>query len=61
MRNLATKIKPQPAGRLPVLALDNHPAHHGADRLEVIKTFAKPAYTPAYSCEVSFFIIWHFV
>ena len=56
MRNLATKIKPQPERRLPVLVLDNHPAHHGEDRLKVIKTFAKPAYIPAYSCEVSCFI-----
>ena len=53
MRNLATKIKPQPEGRLPVLMLDNHKAHHGEDRLEVIKTFAKPEYIPLYSCEVS--------
>ena len=56
MRNLATKVKPQPEGRLPVLVLDNHPSHKGADRLEIIRTFAKPEYIPAYSCEVSCFI-----
>ena len=42
MRNLATKVKPQPEGRLPVLVLDNHKADYGADRLEIIRTFAKP-------------------
>lgn len=52
MRNLATKIIPS-NGPLPILVLDNHKAHHGADRREIIEQFAQLEYIPAYSCELN--------
>ena len=39
MKNLAEQIKPLPDGQLPILVLDNHKAHIGADRRELLQQF----------------------
>ena len=53
IQNLAAHLVPQLGGVKPVLVLDNHSAHRGADRRELMEQFFKVEYTPVYSCELN--------
>ena len=36
-----------------MLILDNHSAHKGQDRLDIMERFCKVEFTPTYSCELN--------
>ena len=50
--NLATEIRPGLRVK-PWLVLDNHRAHCGADRMEIMERFFEVKFTPPYSCELN--------
>jgi len=49
IRNLAAQLVPAPNGVKPVIVLDNHSAHKGAGRVELLEQFFRIEYTPVYS------------
>ena len=49
IRNLATQLVPAPNGVKPVIVLDNHSAHKGPDRVELMEQFFRIEYIPVYS------------
>ena len=47
MRNLRARILPEFRSKKFILVLDNHSAHKGPDRRELLHTFCIPTYIPA--------------
>ena len=53
MKNIQAKIKPAYRQKKLIMVLDNHGAHTGKEKVELMSEFCEVHFIPSYSCELN--------